>query len=413
MSARPVEPVGAAAPVTYSSAAQNLPVSATVTSPSGVVYEGTVTFTVLNGTTVIGTAVTVNVVSGFASTTYILPAGLAGGTYNLQVVYTGTANFATSTPTVGTFVIMPAVAVTQASSTSTTYTVSGEMVALTATVTSLATSSVNEGTETFIILSGATVIGSSVTVNVVNGVANATYTIPAGTLGGSYTIEAEFNGTSSFSSITDESQFLVINAAPTVSTNPAGQATTVGTTIFFTAVSVAGYPVLTTTHWQVSTDSGHIWNNLVNDTVYSGVGTGQLTITGVTFALNGYEYRTVFSNAASLSVHTTAATLVVNIPPTVTHNPSGQTINVGGTATFTAAATAGFPVATTTQWQVSTDSGGSWTNLADGTFYSGTTTDTLTVTAATFALNGDEYRAVFSNLAPSSAQDDGRDTRCR
>jgi hypothetical protein len=89
----------ASATATHSASNQNVALSATVTSPGGTVGEGTETFTLLQGTTVIGTAVTVNVSAGAAAATYVLPGGTAAGTYTIKAVYNGTANFATSTDT--------------------------------------------------------------------------------------------------------------------------------------------------------------------------------------------------------------------------------------------------------------------------------------------------------------------------
>ncbi len=52
--------------------------TATVTSPAGTVGEGYVTFTVLNGTTVIGKATMGNVAGGKASVNYKIPAEHGG-----------------------------------------------------------------------------------------------------------------------------------------------------------------------------------------------------------------------------------------------------------------------------------------------------------------------------------------------
>src|SRR5208283_3311152 len=53
--------VASNASTSFSTSAQNVTLSATVTSPGGTVNEGTETFTLLSGSTVMGTAVTVNV----------------------------------------------------------------------------------------------------------------------------------------------------------------------------------------------------------------------------------------------------------------------------------------------------------------------------------------------------------------
>ena len=67
--------------------------SASVTSSSGTVNEGMETFTILSGTTVVGSPVTISVAAGMASTSYSLPGGTAAGTYTIQAVYNGTGNF--------------------------------------------------------------------------------------------------------------------------------------------------------------------------------------------------------------------------------------------------------------------------------------------------------------------------------
>lgn len=51
------------------------------------------------------------------------------------------------------------------------------------------------------------------------------------------------------------------------------------------------------------------------------------------------------------------------------------------------------------QWQVSTNGGNTWNDLADGGFYSGTTTNTMTVTGVPAAMDGFQYRAVAINTA--------------
>ena len=87
----------------------------------------------------------------------------------------------------------------------------------------------NEGTETFTIFFGTTQIGSSVTVNVLNGVANASYNLPAGLAVGSYTIQDFFSGTSHYASITDSSHSLVIIIASSTTVASTATATYNGT----------------------------------------------------------------------------------------------------------------------------------------------------------------------------------------
>ena len=81
-------------------------------------------------------------------------------------------------------------------------------------------------------------------------------------------------------------------------------------------------------------------------------------------AQSGYEYEAVFTNAAGTAT-SAAATLTVNTAPAVTTQPASQTVAAGHTATFTAAAASSPPAAV--QWQVSTDGGRTFTDIAGAT----------------------------------------------
>jgi hypothetical protein len=75
-------------------------------------------------------------------------------------------------------------------------------------------------------------------------------------------------------------------------------------------------------------------------------------------------------------------------PPTVSLQPTSQTVSVGQTATFMAAATT--ETTPTVQWQVSVDHGTTWLNIA------GATSNTLSGAPSPF-MNGWEFRAQFTN----------------
>lgn len=73
--------------VTYSENAQSLPLTATVTGTS-TVDQGNVTFTVMQGSTVVGApTISPTVSAGTATVSYSLPAGTPVGTYTIQAVY--------------------------------------------------------------------------------------------------------------------------------------------------------------------------------------------------------------------------------------------------------------------------------------------------------------------------------------
>jgi hypothetical protein len=172
------------------------------------------------------------------------------------------------------------------------------------------------------------------------------------------------------------------NVAPAVTTQPASDSVANGAGASFTAAA-SGTPA-PSVQWQLSTDGGGSWAN----------------ITGATFATyaftassgeTGDEYRAVFTNTVS-SATTAAATLTVGAAgvgePAITAQPTSQSVPTGVNASFSATAS-GAPTPTV-QWQVSTDGGGSWGNVA------GANSTTYSLSAGS-AENGYEYRAVFTN----------------
>ena len=78
-----------------------------------------------------------------------------------------------------------------------------------------------------------------------------------------------------------------------------------------------------------------------------------------------------------------------NPPPTITAHPADQSACAGGNANFSAAAS-GNP-APAVQWQVSANGGMSFSDVP------GATSTTLALTGVTTGLNGQRYRAVFTN----------------
>ncbi|WP_410493659.1 beta strand repeat-containing protein, partial [Chryseobacterium sp. 18068] len=82
--------------------------------------------------------------------------------------------------------------------------------------------------------------------------------------------------------------------------------------------------------------------------------------------------------------------------PVITGNPPNRTICSGGNTTFSITATG----ATSYQWYQNTGSG--FAALVNGAPFSGVTTSTLTVTGATGAMNGYQYRCVATNSSGSA-----------
>jgi hypothetical protein len=192
-------------------------------------------------------------------------------------------------------------------------------------------------------------------------------------------------------SVTSAAASLEVRFAPVLTQSPSNQGVTAGESVSFTA-KASGRPT-PTVQWEVSTDFGKSW---APDATDAGAKSETLTIASATEGQNGYEYRAVFTNIVG-SVTTAAATLTVRerkIAPVVTHNPESEVAVVAGeTAVFTASAS-GKP-APEVEWQVSTDHGKHWNPDGDP----GASTQRLEVRKAQLAQSGNEYRAVFTNVA--------------
>lgn len=185
--------------------------------------------------------------------------------------------------------------------------------------------------------------------------------------------------TNSCDVVTSNAAVLTVNTIPVVGTNPASQTVCETSSVSFTAAAT-GSPA-PTVQWQVSTNGGAAWTDVSGQTATT------LNLTGVTASQNGNQYRAVFTNVCGV-VNSAAATLSVNTSPVVITNPTSQTQCENGSVTFTASANS--TPASTIQWQVNTS--GTWNDVP------GAVTGSLTVANITPSQNGNQYRAVFTNV---------------
>ncbi|NBX83649.1 hypothetical protein EBQ90_11300, partial [bacterium] len=157
---------------------------------------------------------------------------------------------------------------------------------------------------------------------------------------------------------------------------------------FSVQASVTGGETLSY-QWQRSTDSGTTFTN-INGEVES-----TLSFFSFTTAANGYQYRVVVAaTGGATSVTSAAATLSVVPAITITAHPESQSVT-GGSVTFSVTANISAGATLSYQWQRSTDSGATFSNLP------GKTATTLSVNANN--ADGYQYRVVVSgsNGAPA------------
>lgn len=192
-------------------------------------------------------------------------------------------------------------------------------------------------------------------------------------------------------SSTSNAGILTVNAAPAVTAQPQDITLCAGSNHTFNVTATGGGIGY---QWQLSTDGGGTYNNITNGGIYSGATTSSLTLTGLTAGLSGNRYRCVVTGSCPPAVNSNGAILTVVTSVAVTTQPTDATVCEGSNSSFTVA---GSGAGIIYQWQVSTDAGATWTNVANAGVYSGATAATLNITGATFSLNTYRYRCQLSN----------------
>jgi hypothetical protein len=179
-------------------------------------------------------------------------------------------------------------------------------------------------------------------------------------------------------SVTSNAALLTVNSLPAISSHPASVTTCSGANVIFsTTASGSGL----TYQWQEDTGSG--FNNI------SGATSASYTKTGITGAMDGYQYRVIVSGTCSPSVTSNVAVLTVTTAPTITDQPDDVSICSGANAVFSVTTT-GSGVAY--QWQV--NDGFGFVDIP------GATNATYTKVAAPFSFNGYQYRVIVGGVCP-------------
>jgi plastocyanin len=151
------------------------------------------------------------------------------------------------------------------------------------------------------------------------GATNSSYSIASAAAGdaGSYTVVA----TNSVGTATSNTATLSLTAAAPTTVN--GVTATVGHNASFSTGHVTG-----SIQWQVSTNGGSSWSNLGNDSTYAGATTSLLTVTSVTTAMNGAQYRYVLTTNGVVATSNGAALAVAQaffpFPTGIAVDPAGN-----------------------------------------------------------------------------------------
>jgi uncharacterized delta-60 repeat protein len=168
-------------------------------------------------------------------------------------------------------------------------------------------------------------------------------------------------------------------ALPAITTQPMTQHVAVGTT---GTLSVAASTVLPVRYqWSFN-----------NAPIPGAIG-ATLAVTNFQSANAGTYAVTVANELGSTT--STAAVVAVGVVPTITTQPVAVSVSAGGGTSFVVVA-AGLP-APTYQWQRQSAGTVGFSNVSDTGGFSGSTNATLTLTAATVALHGDQFQCIVSN----------------
>ena len=202
----------------------------------------------------------------------------------------------------------------------------------------------------------------------------------------SYTI----SGTDANGCINTGIAALTVNTVVAIGTQPANEVVLLNDPANFTVVATG---TGLTYQWQESTNGGSTWNNLANGGNYSGVTTSSLDLATATTE-NGYRYRCIVTGTSPCAPVTSGAAILTISSTSITAQPALQTIcSDAGTASFSISTSGTAP---TYQWQVSTNGGSTWTDIALET------TDALSLSGLTIADNAKQYRCSLNGGSVNS-----------
>ncbi len=215
----------------------------------------------------------------------------------------------------------------------------------------------------------------SLNATAVSGATSSSYTTPAETTsasGAQFTVVI----TNTAGNATSSAAVLTVNpapVAPSITTQPSSVTITAGQTATFSVTATGTAPL------------SYQWRQ--NGTAISGATSSSYTTPAETTSASGAQFTVLVTNTAG-NATSSAAVLTVNpapVAPSITTQPSSQTITAGQTATFSVTATGTAPL--TYQWSL------------NATAISGATSSTYTTPAETTSASGAQFTVVVSNTA--------------
>jgi hypothetical protein len=203
----------------------------------------------------------------------------------------------------------------------------------------------------------------------ISGASSSSYTMPATTSSdnGSQVAVTISNATGTVAS---NPATLTVNVPPSITGQPVSRTVTVGQAATFSITATGTAPL--TYQWK---------KYGVNLT---GATSSAYTTPATSASDSGAQFTVAVTNAAG-SATSNAAVLTVNVPPSVTAQPTGQTVTAGQTATFSVTASGTAPL--NYQWE------------RNGATITGATSASYTTPTTSTSDNGAKFSVVVSNSA--------------
>jgi|GEM_PF-1027244 len=201
-----------------------------------------------------------------------------------------------------------------------------------------------------------------------------------------YRFRAVITGTCSPQALTTFA-VLTINTPPEITTQPVPETICEFNSVSF-SVNVDGANL--SFIWQESI-AGGVFNDLADTGNYIGTSTASMNIFNVNRTKDGNRYRVIIIGECNPPASSNNVLLTVKTSPVVTVSPKDTTVCQNNSAGFSVTAEGSD---LQYQWQVST--GGSYSAIADGAVYAGTTTPVLSVLSAVPVMNNYRYRVLVS-----------------
>lgn len=200
---------------------------------------------------------------------------------------------------------------------------------------------------------------------------------------GTYSITVQ--GTASGAPVQTNTVNFVINpgTGPVITQQPLNVVTCSGNTAGFSIVSTSA----TGFQWQLSTDGGLSWTNIIGAT------NATYSITNVSAGMNNNRYRCLASTFCG-NTNSASALLTVDNAVAILTQPSNSSVCEGSNATFQILANT---ASVNYQWQLSVDGGNNWTNLT------GENAATLTINNSTLVQHNNQYRCVLNSTVCTSS----------